>query len=51
MTKQGIIGALALLSVAGATPAAAADAAEVTVISAGSFKAAPAKRRTGLEPG
>src|SRR5260370_33987256 len=40
MTKQGIVAALAALGVAGATLAAAADAAEIKVISTGSFKAA-----------
>jgi molybdate transport system substrate-binding protein len=40
MTKQGIIGARAALAVASALLGAAADAAEVTVISTGSFKAA-----------
>jgi ABC-type molybdate transport system substrate-binding protein len=40
MTKQRIVGALAMLGVAGALLAAAADAAEIKVISTGSFKAA-----------
>ena len=40
MTKQGIVAALAVLGIAGAMLAAAADAAEIKVISTGSFKAA-----------
>jgi molybdate transport system substrate-binding protein len=40
MTKQRIVGALTVLGVAGAMLAAAADAAEIKVISTGSFKAA-----------
>ena len=49
MTKQGIVGTLAVLGVAGAMLSAAADAAEIKVISTGSFKAAFAELAPAFE--
>jgi molybdate transport system substrate-binding protein len=49
MTRQRIVGALAVLAVAGAMLAAAAEAAEIKVISTGSFKAAFAELAPALE--
>ena len=49
MTKLGMVGAWAALGIAGAMLAAAADAAEVKVISTGSFKAAFAELGPAFE--
>jgi molybdate transport system substrate-binding protein len=51
MTKQGIVGTLAMMGVMSAMLSAAADAAEIKVISTGSFKAAFAELAPAFENG